>query len=533
MWRAAVRALGADPEGFRIIFLTSLKIDFRTARTARGGRGNPFAGILVSYLVLGTILGVLLGAQPLAPLSFAVALFTLSMMNTLLAVLMDFHLAILGPEDAEVIGTRPVSDRTYFLARLCNFLFYVGAIGVSLHLGPAVFVSMRGDPAFGAGLLGAGVMAGFFCAGAVVLLYGLVIRLSDLERMKDLLVIVQVLMTLTLIGVYQLVAKTDRLGQTDFAAGAWQGAPPVWFGALASLAAGETDGPRLWLALVAALSTLAAAMLPLPLMSFRYSEYLGSLRSMRRKSKTAVPAPRPPLWARMFLSPGAWRFFEFCRIHTMRDRVVKMAGLPMALFPLLFLGWALAKGGLDNPFETAAVDIPVPFSFVVPFFVVLGAAHLVFVMQTGEHHAGAWVMRVLPIERTADVVRGWHMWIMLGFVTPLLVVFAVASAVAWGAPGEACLNAALFWLLADAAVSISMLVQVKDFPFSRQSTRGDTSRVMSIYVALVAVVGAVTALQLAAYRTPALLPGYALVLLIACVGLRRAAGSVVGRRLAG
>jgi hypothetical protein len=535
MWRAAVRALGADPDGFRLILATSLKIDFRTARTARGGRGNPFAGILVSYAALGTILAMLLGARPLPPLTFAAALFTLSMMNTLLAVLMDFHLAILAPEDAEVVGTRPVATRTYFLARLCNFLFYVGAIGVALNLGPAVVLWARGDPAFGAGVLAAGVLAGFFCAGAVVLLYGLVIRLSDIERLKDLLVIVQVMMTLTLIGVYQLVGRADRLAGTDFGSGGWQAAPPVWFGALAALAAGETGGERLWLAAAACASATLAALLPLPLMSFRYSEYLGSLKAMRRRTRAAgPPAPGPPAWARWLVSPGEWRFFRFCGMQALRDRAVKMRGIPMALFPLLFLAWALARGTLDNPFEAAAGPVAsatASFTFLVPFFVVLGAANLVFVMQTSEHHAAAWVFRAAPIERPAEVVRGWHSLILFGVAAPLLAVMGVASAIAWRAPAEAFLNAALFWLLADAAVSMSMLALVKDFPFARQATRGEGSRYLLIYFALMAAVGGLTALQFAAYRAPAVLPGYALGLLAACVALRRAAGAIVGRRL--
>lgn len=533
MWRAAVRAVGADPEGFRLLLATSLKIDFRTARSARGNRGNPFVGTLVSYTVLGTILGLLLDGRPIPPLAVASSLFTLSMMNTLLAVLMDFHLAILSPDDAEVIGTRPVSGRTYFLARLCNFLFYVGSIGVSLHLGPAVLMASRGELAFGVGLLGAGVLASFFCAGAVVLAYGLAIRLSDLERLKDLLLIVQVLLTLALIGVYQLVGRAEPLSQTDFTSGSWQLAPPVWFGALASLAAGETDPERWWLAVAAALSGLVASALPLPLMSFRYSEYLGSLRSIRRrKTKAFLPAVRVPLWARLFLSPGAWRFFEFCRIHALRDRSVKMRGIPMILFPLLFLGWALAKGELDNPFEGGTLDALGSFSFLIPFFAVLGAANLVFVMRTGEHHAGAWALRVLPIERPGDAIRGWHAWIMAEVVAPLFAVLAVASAFAWGAPAEAFLHAMLSWLLADAAVSITMLALVRDFPFAQPVTRGDVSRVLTMYFALAAGVGGLTALQLAAYRMSALLPGYAFGLLAVCVALRRAATSVAGRRLA-
>ncbi|HLG42291.1 MAG TPA: hypothetical protein VI643_02915, partial [Planctomycetota bacterium] len=528
--RGVVRALGADPDAFRRILATSLKIDFRTARSSRGGRGSPFLSVLITYALLGALMGWLVTAQRLPALQHAAVIFALSMINTLMAVLLDFHVAILGPDDAEVIGTRPVSSRTYFLARLCNFLFYVGALGSAIHLGPALSEAAAGRPALAAGLFGAGLLSGYFCAGVVVLFYSVVIRLSDLERLKDLLVYAQIGMTVLLIGAYQLLGRADRLAQVDLESAAWGSTPPVWFASLAAWVAGEGDS---WLAAGAVAAAAAAILAPLPLMSFRYAEYLNSLRVVRRRARADAPAgPRGVgvrIWSRLLLTSGERRFFDFCSRQALRDRAVKMRAIPMALFPIIFLAWGLARGGLDNPFEPGpAGDFG---STIVPFFILLGAVNLVFVMQSSEHHSASWILRAAPLMRPADAVLGWHKTVMYGLAAPLFALFAVVTAIAWKAPAEAMLNAALLFVLADAAVSISMIALVRDFPFSRAVTRGEGLRVIGVYFILMAVLGGAFAIQAAVYRTPDALPIFALGLVGASLGLRTLSAFVVGRRL--
>jgi hypothetical protein len=527
MLRVIARLFGADPEHFSVILRTSLVMDLRAARGPARKSGNPFVGILVSYMGVGLIFAWILTAAEAPPLTFAAIIFMLTMMTTLLAVLMDFHTAILSPDDAEVVGVRPVTPRTYFLARYFNFLFYVAAIGSALCLGPALVVGLGGDPAFAAGILVAGVMSGFLCAALVVVFYALMIRFSDLERLKDLLVYVQVGMSLLLLATYHVAGRGIEVADSALETGPWLAAPPIWFASLATVIGGDPTGPRLVIAGATLAATLISIFVPVPIMSFRYSEYLGSLRSRRG---TAGPGStrRRGLISRLFFPGAQGAVLNLCRIQISRDRSLKMRALPMAVLSLVFLGWAWYRGELDNPFVEGGSS---SFTYMVPLFILLAAVNFVFAMQTSEHHAAAWIFRAAPISSGADVVLAWHKVVLYRIAFPLLLIYTAVTAWVWKQPGEALLNAALYFLLVDAALSVSMILLAKDFPFARPLTRGEGMKFILPYMGVFLVFTGLVFIQMIACRVPAVLTGYIVALVLFAMGLRRLSSAIVGRRL--
>lgn len=526
MLGAIARACGADPEQFRILLRTSILLDLRREHAVRGRRGHPLVWMLVSYAVIGLIMA-LSTFRRVSLETYSFVMINLAMLNSALSVLIDFHTAILNPEDADVLGFRPVSSRTYFLARLGNFVFYIGLVSVSLNVFPALLGCLRedGGAVFGALYMVASAFACLFIACVMILAYALLIRLLDMERVKDFLLWVQIGLAVGLMVGYQFLGELRNL-RLDFSGySAWMAAPPAWFVALSILGSGTLHEPKAVLAAAGGLSTLLLTAAPMSLMSVRYAEYLSSLSIQRRQRKAAGGRPRTSLLG-LFVPTSQRPVFDLCLQLFVRDRQFKMRTVSVVLVPLAFMGYACWKGELRDPLlEEGGWSL----SFMVPVFMTLTTVSFLFAVQTSDAFKAAWVFYVAPIRNFSRVVRSVVSFVRVCVMAPLILAFTAVCVYAWQDLAHGLIHGGLSALVIDTCASLAAIFIVRNYPFSRPVTRGESWRFMAVYFGAMILAGLLTVPFAVAYAlraVPVLLGALALL----AVGARVLQSVIVSAR---
>jgi hypothetical protein len=181
--------------------------------------------------------------------------FILQFMDTLTLV----PVLVLDTRDASVLATRPVDGRTVAAAKTLILISRLGQAALAVYGLPLVPFLLKGMWTVVPGYLLAALLSSFLAAALAYLLYGLVLRFADGEKLKDLLTAFQILMSVIAILGYQVLTRLSNL--IDPAASpvfAWWhlALPPldlVW------LAAAGLGGERL-LPGLAALGVVAACL---------------------------------------------------------------------------------------------------------------------------------------------------------------------------------------------------------------------------------------------------------------------------------
>ena len=133
--------LGVQPRPFRALLRTFVALDLRgqfygMATGAKAGEAvSPLYWVVGQMLTVSLLLSAIMQGRVEAWF-YAFASLSATAVMVFSAVVVEFQEAAFDPRDVTVVGHRPVSSRTWSLARLLNLSIYVALIGVAMTLFP-------------------------------------------------------------------------------------------------------------------------------------------------------------------------------------------------------------------------------------------------------------------------------------------------------------------------------------------------------------------------------------------------------------
>jgi hypothetical protein len=151
-----------------------------------------------------------------------------------MTLIADFTNVLLDTNDNAILQPRPVSGRTLLLARTAHICIYLGLLGISLSLATMVVGTIRRSwwfvPVYLLTLDGCLMLA--ICVASLFYLVGL--RAIGTERLRDIVLYIQILFTVLVFGVYQFLPRVvdmTRLETTRIASArphGWPGRSIYW-----------------------------------------------------------------------------------------------------------------------------------------------------------------------------------------------------------------------------------------------------------------------------------------------------------------
>jgi len=469
-------AAGVDYAQWMALTRALLKRDFRgrTSSLGRAGRsGATGAKALLSQAILYSVMGALLAAAIVAArdLFFAGTLLcTYVMFMTGTAVMLDHATALTSSDDYAVLGFRPISSRTYFAVRLTNVLVYTLLLTALVSYLPIAFVfAVRGawiGIACLAAMFGSSLTIAFF----LLVSYGTLQRVVGANLLKQVLSVVQLLMSFMVYGGYMLVT---RVASKAFIANytlvkTWPIAlvPPAWFGSYFDLVRGNFSTITI---VPAALTVIVLAALVMTLTGSLASGFAERLGEGSVSGTSVAPSASAKATARRASRGWLFRAGEsramalLIRSQFRNDQKFRLGVLTILPLTALYIFQGMSRGG--DP------SAPPGGQFLfVGFAIMMFPAMLKMQLTRSDSYRASWIFFAAPVSR-ARLIRAAKDVVVAMFLLPYVVLVAAAMAYTSGDPVRAIAHVCALGLVSHLVLQTTILMD-PELPFAKPFDKG-------------------------------------------------------------
>ncbi len=339
-------------------------------------------------------------------------------------MLVEYNTLIISPDDFHILGSLPVSSRTYFFARIAYIIFYIVVFVTMLGLPSVIVFSFDGSFSLvrfffaGGGIYGAGLFVGLGTAVA----YGLLLKVISPVRMKKVLSWFQFILSFVFYGAYIIFPSFSG----DFTQGVqiekamWLHLfPPSWFASIVEFGGGFHDLFNSIGALLGLAGTLALFGGAFSRISLDYAGRISAMLELApSSSNTRKKATKTRRRLRVFksrerliVSRLAWAQFRF-------DNKFRLSILGVIPLLIMYFFIGLRKGALLDPFVYGSEGV---FNFFVFFFALLMIPMLIKQnMETSDAYEASWLFFACPVDLPRLIVATRDV-LFLCFSAPCLV----------------------------------------------------------------------------------------------------------------
>jgi hypothetical protein len=442
--------------------------------------------------------------------AFAFLGLTLSTLLIAAAVVVEFGEIVMGPEDAAIVGHRPLSLRTYAAARLTNLGAFVLLLYLAANVIPAILGAALRDsglwfiPAYA---IASGLGA---CAttALVAVAYSLAARYERDSGARDVLAWTQIVLIMAVFYGAQLMFRDPSHEIETFLARppAWMsGVPLAWLADFVSTVSRE--GPSFaalrWLLVAVTLVGLFVLLLLARLAHLYGSAQAGGAWIAGPAARLAAPSRFGRLGGSFEASRPLRGLLALCLVLLARDQELRMrlvAGLA-TVAAAVAMGWA--TGQLGDPQDPGSGN-PV-LSLAAVQLLVLAVPSMIHGMGFSREHAASWILAAAPLPVPHLAAEAVRRAVCYGVALPAVLALSLVFALAWQKPLAAALQGLIAWLEVLIVSHLSLRAMRFGLPFSRPSARGDVLGPVAPWLAAVATAG--TGLALVQYWVGPRLPG--------------------------
>jgi hypothetical protein len=497
---------GVDFERLKIIAETKLLMDRRRVYMNWRSRqqkenSNPLLITLIIYTVFGLFAGIsIMGFKSLVLSMIIVHSYILFMMT--MTMITDFSSVLLDTTDNQVILPRPVNSKTLFIARLVHILVYLLQFTIALSFFPIIFIFIVYGPMVGLASIGTILLTVAFAVFITYLLYALILRFSNEQKVKDIVGYFQIFMTIFFAVGFQVLPRLisfEALTQ-DFELHTYSYfLPPVWMAmTLESVQELNFDAIHLLMIACAVLLPLFTFWLMFKYLAPSFANKLAGMNADAGDKKvTAVYIQKrnslsERLSTLLCRSKAESAGFEMVWKITGRDKAFKLQFYPSLAYMLVFIFVFVFKSGreVSNLWES----LPGTKLFLVfTYLPMLSIASAIGFIAFHENFQASWIYQATPVAKPGEIISGALKSLFIKFFIPVYLILMVFACFVWGLPvvDDFLLgffnNLAIFLLIAN--------LNEHYLPFSRQqNAKQQSGRFVQVILQLF-IIGALVGLH--------------------------------------
>lgn len=521
---ALLRRVGVDPEQWRSLVRTAVRIDLRTMSAGRRGRGaggrtRPLVMQIFFYSVMGVVIAVLVWPIRDVFLSgLIVTSYVMFMVGTI--ALLEHNAMIVSPEDYPILGFHPIASRTYFAARLTNVLLYTTAVATLFSVVPLIVFFLRWGPLVGAASVAAVYGAAILTALFMVVVYAALLRALGPRRLRTGLSYLQMVLSFAVYGGYFFLAQVanaqSRAAFHVDRTWALAAAPPAWFASYLDLAAGNASALVLVPVGVSILALGLAIRFLGGRLSLEYADRLGALNTVKAGGRR--PARRGRRRALPIFTRGEGRAVALLVGSQFRNDMKFRMGV-LAIIPLtvIYLVIGIRQWGGQDPFRVEAVASNLSMiTIAMLMFPMLLKMHL----TRSDAYRASWIYFACPTDR-ARIVRSSSDFLAVMFLGPYLLLVGLVLFWFTGNASRILLYLTVVGIVSHLLLQIETLIEPA-LPFSKPVQKGSAaSRFLLVMVAIGVAGGLLPLLGPLMFRGPLAAAGIVGALLLASLGVDR------------
>lgn len=430
LFKLVFQKMGIDYPVMRKILQIKLLLDGRRTSTVLNNSNkegkedsNNFIKGLGMYLFLGLVLipFIIMGDNYLYQMNIIFGILMFMLMTSLIS---DFSSVLLDVRDKEIILSKPVNSRTLNMAKIIHIFIYIFLITMAIA-GPSLIAALikRGFLFFIIYLLEI-ILMDLFVIVLTAMLYLLILRFFDGERLKDIINYVQIGLTISVTIGYQFVARMFQfidLDNIEYIHSTWKYfMPTIWFAApFEMILKGNEENYLVIYSILMIVVPISSLIIYIKLIP-KFENSLQKLNSAsgKAKDKSGFTIAMAKLFCKTKVEKSFYRFTTNM-IRNERDfklRVYPQLALSL-IFPFIFLIPKLQDGGLKSIASGNSY-----FALYLSFLMVVSVVPF---MVFSANYKAAWIYNVAPINNnTKDIYKGSLKALFINLITPIFLVIS-------------------------------------------------------------------------------------------------------------
>lgn len=429
--------MGIDYAIMRQILQMKLTMDERRAPTVFSqsakkseDQKNGYIKSLWIYALIGLTLipFVGFGNNFLFQMSITYAILIFMIMTSMIS---DFSSVLLDLRDRSILSTKPITAKTVNAAKFMHVLIYLAYLTIAMTAIPLMFGLFKQGILFFIITVFEIILINIFVVILTAILYVIILRFFDGEKLKDMINYVQIGLSFVLLIGYQFLIRSFELVhlniEVDFH---WWSIflIPMWFAAPYELLLNGNQS------LLTVAFSILSIVIPIVSIWFYIKLIPTFERSLQKLSSTSMPKKKKnnrlkDLLLRMICLTSEERaFYRFSSLMMKQEREFKLKIYPSLGFsfiiPFIFL------------FNTAVIvddtDYSVSMSYLNIYFSMLIIPTAVFMLGYSSKYKAAWIYKIFPIKNYAGLKKGSLKAFLTKLYLPLYVVLSIVFCFVYG-----------------------------------------------------------------------------------------------------
>jgi len=436
-FRSLYEKLGVNYKTMRIILQIKLTMDGRrvssilvnSKKTDETKDKNNYLNLLMFNLFISIFIGLIINSNMPSMKSTNIVIgINLFMMISLM--ISDFSSVLLDVAEKNILLPKPIDSVTFNAAKTTHICIYLIGLSLSLNLIPLVIGTVKYGALFFVIFFIENILAVLIVITLTSLLYTLVLKFFDGEKLKDIINYFQILLAFVFAFGYQLVARVFNATNmnSDYIPKFWHALlPSMWFAAPFGIYIDGNKQSFLIFLLVLAIVG------PITLMTLYIKKVVPYFeKNLQKLNENGGVVSKGSENRREFVARLVCKdkieksMFKFTQNMIATERNLKLKVYPtlaMAVFmPVLFIF-------MDSSSDISiSAKIQTGFGGKIHLLMYISIFLLCFCtafINNSDSYKGAYIYKVLPIENPGVILKGAVKGTLLKLVIPLYILEAI------------------------------------------------------------------------------------------------------------
>lgn len=465
----------------------------------------------VSFATLGTmfvsgfmgcffLVSFIVGQDMVTKFTIYFSFFIFILASTLIA---DFTSVLIDIRDNVIILPKPISDKTFVLARLLHILIHISKLVVPMVLPALIYLGIKQGVMILIPFVFLIALATLFTIFLINALYIFILRVTTPERFKVVISYFQIFFTIAFYASYQLVPRLINkaaLEQYDIRTNSWAWlAPPYWFaGSWEFLTSFQFTAPLITGFILSITIPIISIWIVIKFFAPSFNQKLSMISGSGSESTPSVPTGNTPaiikkknvyttFFTDFFTEKGAEKMsFQLVWNLTSRSRDFKMKVYPSFGYLAVYL--AMISIGNKN-ISLQNIQNQTGGGKVI-FISLIYICSLIMVMALGqlsysEKYKAGWLYFTAPIEKPGRVISGGVKALLAKFYLPIVMIICITAI---SLVGPSIIPNLLLGIFNQLLITCSIAyITVREFPFTVATTKGKANFIRGIVSMLIPI----------------------------------------------
>ena len=472
--------MGVDYEKMRLILSMKLTLDSRRTSTVtqqnmkEDGQEskNSFNKALIIYAIMGIFIGTITMLQSNKMYTYTMV-FGMFMFFILTIFISDFSSVLLDLRDKNIIGTKGVDNKTINAAKVTHICYYIFLTSLALSW-LAIIGMFKSGVMIGILFIFELIIIDIFMIVITALLYFLILKFFDGEKVKDIINFVQIGLTIIMTIGYQFLGRMFDMVDLNiiYESKIWNLIlPPMWFAApIYAINGGQINKIIVILSVLAFLVPIIAISLYIK-NSDKFEAYLLKLdivKNNKREKKNGIFYKIGKYTCKNNEEKAA---YDLSVAIIKREREFKLMTYPSLGFSIVFPILFIFMFSID--FIDEIKNISLYMSLNIYWFMFIVPTLLVAVQYSNNHNA-SWVYEAVFISDKSNIYKGVYKSLLVNLLLPLYLFESLIFICIFGIRVIPILIIAFEFLLIF--MILEHLIGKNNLPFTLKSGQVDKSQ---------------------------------------------------------